>query len=108
MIYLASPYSHPDPMVREERFLAVCRAAAQMLSSGVFVFAPIAQCHPIAVHGNLHGTFDFWEAYDRQMLTFCDELLVLMLEGWRESVGVQAEIKIMEEMRKPVNYLEWR
>ncbi|GIW55540.1 MAG: hypothetical protein KatS3mg082_1944 [Nitrospiraceae bacterium] len=34
MIYLASPYSHPDPAVREERFHAACRAAAALLLAG--------------------------------------------------------------------------
>lgn len=26
-IYLASPYTHPDPAVRARRYLAACRAA---------------------------------------------------------------------------------
>jgi hypothetical protein len=31
MIYLASPYSHPDPLVREQRFRDACRATASLL-----------------------------------------------------------------------------
>ena len=34
MIYLASPYSHPDPAVREFRFREACRAAGVTLSIG--------------------------------------------------------------------------
>jgi len=34
MIYLASPYSHPDPAVRAERYRAACRATAALLLAG--------------------------------------------------------------------------
>jgi hypothetical protein len=30
--------------------------------------------------------------------------MVLMLDGWRESIGVQAEIAIANELGKPVTY----
>ena len=32
-------------------------------------------------------------------------MVVLMLDGWRESVGVAAEIRIAGELGKPVRYL---
>jgi len=32
MIYLASPYSSPDPAVREARFRAACKATAASIS----------------------------------------------------------------------------
>ncbi|MBX3452499.1 MAG: DUF1937 family protein [Planctomycetaceae bacterium] len=35
----------------------------------------------------------------------CDEVVVLTLDGWRESAGVQAEIRIAGELGKPVRYL---
>ena len=31
MIYLASPYLDPDPLVRRERFRAACQAAAKLI-----------------------------------------------------------------------------
>jgi hypothetical protein len=36
------------------------------------------------------------------MLAACDELYVLRLEGWKESRGISAEIKIAEGMGKRV------
>lgn len=104
MIYLASPYSHPDPSVREQRFRAACRAAVALLHAGRVVFSPIAHSHPLAQHG-LPGNWQFWERYDRAFLERCDEVVVLMLDGWQESVGVQAEIRIARELGKPVRYL---
>lgn len=105
MIYLASPYTHADPAVREERFQAVCRAAAELMRRGECVLSPIAHSHPIAAHG-LPTTWEFWERLDREHLKRCDELVVLMLDGWKESRGVQAEIRIARELGKPVRFLD--
>ncbi|GIV04148.1 MAG: hypothetical protein KatS3mg082_2703 [Nitrospiraceae bacterium] len=104
MIYLASPYSHPDPTVREERFHAACRAAAALLRTGHAVFSPIAHSHALARHG-LPTDWKFWEPFDREYLERCDEVVVLMLAGWRESVGVREEVRIARELGKPVRYV---
>ena len=105
MIYLASPYSHPDAAVREMRFRDACRAAAKLMRPGQAVFSPIAHGHCICTHG-LPTDWRFWEPFDRQQLERCDEVIVLMLEDWRESVGVQAEIRIAIEVGKSVRYLD--
>ena len=105
MIYLASPYSHPDAAIREERFHAACVAAAQLMRAGNIVFSPIVHSHPIALQG-LPTDWRFWERHDREHLARCDEVVVLMLDGWQESEGVLAEIRIAAELLKPVRYLE--
>jgi nucleoside 2-deoxyribosyltransferase len=105
MIYLASPYSHPDAAVREQRFHSVCRMAATLMQQGDVVFAPIVHGHPLVGHG-LPTDWPFWERFDREHLRRCDELVVLMLDGWRESVGVAAEIRIAAELGKPVRYID--
>ncbi|GAB6188150.1 DUF1937 family protein [Thermopirellula anaerolimosa] len=104
MIYLASPYSHPDAAVRQERFEAACRAAAELIRQGHVVLSPIAHSHSIAQHG-LPGDWDFWEQQDRRLLAACDELWVLKLDGWEQSRGVQAEIGIARAAGKPVRFL---
>lgn len=103
MIYLASPYSDPDPHVREARFRKVCAVASKLMRDGKHIFCPIAHTHPIALYG-LPKDWDFWEAYDREYLEFCTEMIVVTLPGWKESTGVQAEIKIMQELGKPIRY----
>jgi hypothetical protein len=104
MIYLASPYSHPDPAAREERFHAACRAAAALLRAGHAVFSPIARSHALARHG-LPADWTFWQRYDRDLLARCDAVVVLTLDGWETSVGVREEIRIARELGKPVRYL---
>ncbi len=103
MIYLASPYSHADQSVRECRFHAACCAAARLIREGHTVFSPIVHSHPLTKHG-LPGDWDFWNGQSREQLMRCDELVVLTLDGWEESAGVQAEIGIAEELGMPVRY----
>jgi nucleoside 2-deoxyribosyltransferase len=102
MIYLASPY-HSDAAIREQRFRAACRAAAALLREGKTVVSPIAHSHPLVEHG-LPTTWEFWRRYNVEYLQRCDALIVLTLDGWQESVGVQAEIRIAGGLGKPISF----
>jgi nucleoside 2-deoxyribosyltransferase len=104
MIYLASPYSHPDPAVREARFEAVCRVAATLIKKGHVVFSPIAHSYPMVRYG-LPDDWQFWSAQDRRFLEACDELWVLTLDGWQQSIGIHAEIAIARELGKTVRWI---
>jgi hypothetical protein len=53
----------------------------------------------------LPADWSFWQHYDRALLARCDEVLVLMLPGWRESIGVREELRLARELGKPVRYL---
>ncbi len=104
MIYIASPYSHPDPQVRQERYEAACRAAAQLMRQGHAVFSPVAHSHGIARYG-LPLDWDFWAEYDLKLLAACDELWVLKLDRWQHSRGVLAEIAAAKTLGKPVRFV---
>ena len=106
LVYLAGPYSHPSPTVRQRRFEALNLAAGNLMRSGVLVFSPISHSHPIAEAGELPLGWDFWEQFDRAHLSNCHKVIVLMLDGWRDSKGVAAEIAIAEEMGLPVEFME--
>jgi nucleoside 2-deoxyribosyltransferase len=105
VIYLASPYSHPDEAVRETRFRQACWHAVRLMREGQLVYSPIVHSHPLAEMG-LPGDWPFWAEHDRAMLERCDVLSVLKLPGWTESVGVSAEIGMAEALRIPVRYEE--
>lgn len=104
MIYLCSPYSHSDADVRQQRFEAACRAAAALTRQGKTTLSPIVMSHPLCRYG-LPLDWRFWQRHDRRFLEVCDEVVVLMLVGWQESIGVQAEIAIARELGKPVRYM---
>lgn len=106
LVYLATPYSDPDPKVRLRRFETVNKVAARLMRDGVHIFSPISHTHPIAEAGGLPLDWEFWQGYDRAILAACVRMSVLMQPGWKESVGVQAEIKSAKELGIAVEYLE--
>lgn len=106
MIYLASPYAHKDKTVMEDRFDKVCRVAGQMMKYGEVVYSPIAHNHPIAVRIELPRTWDFWKTFDEHMILRCACVKVLMLDGWKESVGITAEIQIAKLASMNVEYID--
>lgn len=105
MIYLASPYTHPDPVVREDRFHIVCRAAGHFMAKGHKIFSPIAHTHPICVAKELPFEFGFWAELDKEMIRLCDEFWILQMDGWRESKGIAAELDYANSLGKPVKYV---
>jgi hypothetical protein len=105
LVYLACPYSHEDPRVRWIRFTTVSQIAARLMAKDLFIFSPISHGHPITVHG-LPSVWDYWGKYMEEFLRISRAMVVLCLDGWTSSVGVQAEIKIMRELGKPIHFLE--
>ena len=105
MIYLISTYTHPDPSVREARFEAACRATAALIRQGKTVLSPIVHSHPLCRFG-LPGDWGFWQGVDLQYLAVCSEVVVLKLDGWQQSQGVQAEIAMARALGKPVSFIE--
>jgi nucleoside 2-deoxyribosyltransferase len=97
MIYLCSPYTHVDPAVVEYRFESACIAAASLMKQGHIVFSPIAHSHPISKYLGKED-HQFWLRQDYDFLEQCDELIILMLDGWRESVGIKAEIEMAMDL----------
>lgn len=105
LVYMASPYSHPDSDVMQQRFQEAACHAAKLMREGINVFSPITHTHPIAQY-DLPKGWDFWKQYDEKMLAVCDSMIVLKLDGWEQSKGVQAEIEIMGKAGKPIEYQE--
>lgn len=106
LVYLACPYTHPDPDVMEKRFRIANRAAHKLMNIGLFVFSPISHTHPIAKEGNLPREWDYWKGYDTTMIARCQKMIVVKAEGWEDSKGVRAEIAIAEQLGIYVEYME--
>jgi len=102
LIYLAAPYTHTDPAVRAHRVIAVSAAAAKLMKDGHNVFSPISMGAKIAEAGDLPTDWKYWARYNRRMMRCCTALYVLTFDGWRESVGVQAEIEYARGLGLPM------
>lgn len=98
LVYLASPYSHRDAEVQQARFLHAAKASAWLIRNfpDENVFSPIVHSHILHKDAGLGGNWDFWKRIDTDFLERSDELMVLCIPGWDESVGIDAETEIAE------------
>lgn len=106
MIYLASVYSlNSDADLRQQRYEYVLKEAAEFTKLGYPIFSPIVHSHPMSLVYDMPCTFDFWEKVDYKFIDASSQLWVLMMDGWTESNGVQAEIKYARSLGMKIYYL---
>lgn len=107
MIYIASPYTAPDPHLMHIRFEYAEEYTAALLKKKFWCYSPIVHCHLLAEKYSLPPDFDYWMDYNFHMLARADELHVLCLVGWKESKGVTAEIKRWKQIStKKITYVD--
>lgn len=102
ILYLSSPYSHPNASVRQNRFDAACRVAGRLMEEGYIVFSPIAHSHPI---GQIMGKaldHEFWMRQCIALLRKSDEFAILTIDGWEMSKGIQQELEMAKLLHIPV------
>jgi len=107
-IYLAVPYSHPDPDIRLLRFNQVNYVAGKMMTAGELVLSPISHSHPIALTVELPLEWEYWKKMCAAWMSVCHKLVVLRLAGYTTSTGVTAEIKLAKELNLPIDYVDYR
>lgn len=105
LVYLAIPFYHPSHAIMDLRFQIVSRVAAEFMIKGVHVFSPISHCYPMAKEADLPRGWDYWQHYDRKMIRMCSRMIVLMLDGWKESSGIKHETELAREMGIPIEYI---
>lgn len=106
LAYLAAPYSHPNPQIKDWRYKAVTKIAAVLLKEGQMVYSPLTHNVPLSRLG-VQGSWETWRELDHLMLSKCDLLIVLTLEGWETSTGVKSEIEYAKERNIPIHYREF-
>ena len=102
--YLASPYTSDHQPTCHERYHLACKAAAILMQQGHVVFSPIAHSHGIA-RFIIDHTHALWMTQDLPFLDFAAKMVVMMLPGWEESMGIKQEIKHARDKGIPVEYI---
>ena len=100
-IYLACPYSHEDSAVMQIRFGLANAMAGKLMKQGCVVFSPLSHSVPIEPHTG-HQGHDFWMEQDLPWLALCDEMHILLLEGWWLSKGIDREIQEAVSLGIPI------
>jgi len=101
MIYIASPYSDPDIKVMQYRYDEVLKFMRFLMLQNTSPIAVIAMCHPLQLQGT---TQEFWKGYYMPILEASKRMAVLMLEGWRTSIGLLDEITIAHALGTPIEF----
>jgi hypothetical protein len=103
--YIATPYSK-YPAGHEAAYIAACRLTAELRKLRVPCYSPIAESHGIALYGDINPTdHQFWVDADKPMLDAASGLLVIKMESWEVSKGIQHEIEEHAKAGKPI--IEW-
>lgn len=107
IVYLAAPYTHQSARVKAERVELASLAAARLMQLGHVVYSPITHGHRVADHLPLTtaGQHRFWMAQCEPFMRACSRLVVLPLDGWRMSKGVQEELLHFHIARKPIDFI---
>ena len=103
--YLGSPYSKYAAGLDEAHRVA-CKEAALLVAAGIPVYSPIAHTHPVAIHGDLDPLdHTIWLPADRPLMDAAFGLIVLMLDGWQDSVGLRYEVEVFTRAGKTIVYM---
>lgn len=105
MIYIASPYSHTDRAVRQQRYEKVFRYTANLKMQGVVCFSPIVYGHQFHEAGHMPINFEAWQAFNDHMLLAATSMHVLRLPGFDTSAGVKHEVVFADRHGIPVRYI---
>lgn len=100
LVYLAAPYAHTNPTVRDMRAQEATACAAWLMRQGIGVFSPLTHGHPIGITLG-PTTYDDWALVDERVLAACDAVLVLDLPGATASEGVRRELELARRMGIP-------
>lgn len=106
--YLASPYSAPDFGTRYKRFVEITKIAAElMVEYDLYLHTPITSSHELAkfIDGDSTFSFEYWKGRDLGLIDRSDAIIVACMDGWGQSIGVQAEIEYAKSKGLPVFYI---
>ncbi|MFV0442151.1 MAG: DUF4406 domain-containing protein [Planctomycetaceae bacterium] len=92
LLYLAGPYTEPDPVANTHRMI---RIADALLDAG---FTPLIPHLTLAWHLVSPKRYEIWLDYDRELLARCDA--VLRVPG--DSNGATRESRYADELGIPV------
>ncbi len=106
MIYIASPYNYYhwcpliDWVIKFYRYYKITKIIGMLQDKYKYAFiGPITQSHHTSKYMKSKcGLFKSWELRDLTYISRCDEVWVIKMSGWKESKGVQAEIKFAKNI----------
>ena len=105
MMYISTPFTHEDPEVEKQRVEEAEDVTCLIIRYWEDYVVPFC---PIAYTGRLQKKLRpniNWLEFDKEFLKLFDSVMVVKMEGWEESVGVNYEIDLARKERKEILYV---
>jgi len=103
LYYLANPYNGTDQQ-KQGRFKKCCQVTSHFIKNGVHVFSPVVHNHAMLETVNdwtLEECQTLILPYDFTYLGKAKAMIVLMLDGWEKSYGVEKELEFCCQNKIP-------
>jgi nucleoside 2-deoxyribosyltransferase len=96
--FISGPYRAPTHRGIHQNIHKAAEVAAEVARLGYSVFCPHTNSHFVELLGNLGD--DYWLAADLDIASKCD--IMVLVDGWRASVGAVAEVEFARAHGIPV------
>ncbi len=106
LLYLAAPYTHPDPKVIQMRVEECFKAMTFLADQGFHCYAPTVHWHQQSLDCKDLG-YKYYSAHGLEMLKRCDAIAILCLPLWDQSSGIKKEYAQACDANQRVYYLDW-
>jgi hypothetical protein len=107
IVFISSPYSHPDDEIRESNFKIVSKLAAELNSKGIVAVSPITYGHTLLNFKEMPTDWEFWKEFCLTFLEKSSEVIVYKMPGWENSRGMKEEIEFAKNLNIPIRYMEY-
>jgi hypothetical protein len=105
-IFVSVPYNHPRQDMIDFRLEMLDQYLMELINKDFTPYSTVQAMLPLAAKFDLSTDYDYWKRHCSRMIAASDALHVLMLPGWRDSVGVRDEIETALLIGIPVSYID--
>ena len=104
LVYVAAPYSRvPDKKELMERIADFC-GYYMIKHPGEYAITGLVHHYAAVQRPELGTDYRFWEEFCVGFIKRSEKLVVLMIDGWDSSTGVNAEINLAKRLNIPIEY----
>lgn len=106
LIYVASPYSKYIWGI-DAAFDDIAKITGRLIRNELNVYSPIVHTHKIAIASGMDPLdHSLWMKIDETLMNKSDALLVVKMQGWQESYGVNYEVRYFDTRGKPIHFFD--
>lgn len=106
-VVVVAPFNTPDVELKKKRVHSIAVYCGELFKQGIVPVSALLLGLAIAEHNDLPTDSATWINFSKNCVRGCDELHVLQLEGYLDSIGVQLEITEAMELGIKIKYIPY-